>query len=498
MISVFLSAVIVFGCLGGLTIGASAAGKITRKTVYGEDGGAIVTLTPSAAENYITYTDDGTAPKADSQKYGEEIRVYTETAFRAAEFTPAGSRVSGIKFTVQPRVAKVQFDVKYNSGSTTITLSTKTSNSRIYYTIDGTKPTAGSELYTSPITLVNPLKIRAVAVKEGFKDSVSASKEVTIKDIIIKENDAEKDSDEEEEDEKSTGNVLKYSVSYMKKGYSYIKFRLSSGNNVVRYTTDGTKPDKTSKKYNGKQLRIDEPCTIRAIEYSPSGNVVSSVKFSAKVKCVMPEIRCVDFGIGIKYITMSTDTPGASIYYTLDGTAPSRENGELYTGKTVIGDSTRVRAIAYKEGWLNSLTADVYADKIPIIIEDYKPDETANKEVATYINNYRVSAGCGELKLNDELCYAAAVRAKELYTLKSNYRPNGAYYSSIFNELNIPVGNSAEFIAVYAETPEELVNEILSVKNNTDLLKDKNYNSIGVGCFIKNKKVCWAVLITHM
>ena len=53
-------------------------------------------------------------------------------------------------------------------------------------------------------------------------------------------------------------------------------------------------------------------------------------------------------------LTLSTADEGARIYYTLDGTVPSKENGQLYREPLYIDRITCLRAIAIKEGHLDS------------------------------------------------------------------------------------------------------------------------------------------------
>ena len=53
-------------------------------------------------------------------------------------------------------------------------------------------------------------------------------------------------------------------------------------------------------------------------------------------------------------VTMTCTTPGASIYYTLDGSEPSATNGTLYTGPFALIGTTWVKLIAVKEGWIDS------------------------------------------------------------------------------------------------------------------------------------------------
>lgn len=49
-------------------------------------------------------------------------------------------------------------------------------------------------------------------------------------------------------------------------------------------------------------------------------------------------------------LAISDDTPGASIRYTLDGSAPTTSTGTLYTGPIHVATTTVVRAIAYNAG----------------------------------------------------------------------------------------------------------------------------------------------------
>ena len=51
-------------------------------------------------------------------------------------------------------------------------------------------------------------------------------------------------------------------------------------------------------------------------------------------------------------VTIATTTPGATIRYTIDGTPPDDENGEIYTGPLRIERTTILRAAAFLDGWL--------------------------------------------------------------------------------------------------------------------------------------------------
>ncbi len=80
-------------------------------------------------------------------------------------------------------------------------------------------------------------------------------------------------------------------------------------------------------------------------------------------RCASPEFseKSGNYGKGLT-LEIQCETAGAQIYYTLDSSEPTAENGLLYTMPVSIDSTTRVRAIAVKEGSLDSYeTEAVYA-----------------------------------------------------------------------------------------------------------------------------------------
>lgn len=69
---------------------------------------------------------------------------------------------------------------------------------------------------------------------------------------------------------------------------------------------------------------------------------------------------------GVK-VVIECSTPGAKVYYTTDGTEPSSSTGTLYTDPFPITSNITCKAIACKEGFLDSDIATV-----EIEIYDYK------------------------------------------------------------------------------------------------------------------------------
>ena len=89
---------------------------------------------------------------------------------------------TGIDYPVKETVATPEFSVAsgaVNSG-TSVTITCATEGANIYYTIDGSNPTASSTEYTAAISVTPPMTLKAIAVKDGMNDSAVASVSYTI------------------------------------------------------------------------------------------------------------------------------------------------------------------------------------------------------------------------------------------------------------------------------------------------------------------------------
>ena len=57
-------------------------------------------------------------------------------------------------------------------------------------------------------------------------------------------------------------------------------------------------------------------------------------------------------------VELTCKTDGAAIYYTADGTLPTKETGTLYTEPITVTVTTRLRAVAVRDGWMTSVPAE--------------------------------------------------------------------------------------------------------------------------------------------
>ncbi|NLH00675.1 MAG: SH3 domain-containing protein [Clostridiales bacterium] len=99
-----------------------------------------------------------------------------------------------------------------------------------------------------------------------------------------------------------------------------------------------------------------------SVYYTPSPVVPLDGETVASMKEPAPKSQTVSF-IGGKTVTLTSDTEGASIYYTLDGSLPTR-NSTLYTGAITFCSTAKLRAIAVSGNYSDSTILE-YTVKVP-------------------------------------------------------------------------------------------------------------------------------------
>ena len=103
------------------------------------------------------------------------------------------------------------------------------------------------------------------------------------------------------------------------------------------------------------------------------------------------------------------------------------------------------------------------------------------QEVVRLVNIERVNAGLAPLTLDETLCAAAQVRAKEIDSEFSHTRPDGSSCFTVLKEMGIPYRACGENIAKGSPTPERVVQGWMNSAGHRANILNENFTTIGVG-----------------
>ena len=149
------------------------------------NSGTEVTITCATEGAKIYYTTDGSDPTASSTEYTDAINVTEAVTLKAIAVKDGmnNSAVASVSYTIKGTVATPAFSVEPGAvdSGTSVTITCSTEEAKIYYTTDGTEPTAESTEYTAAISVTTAVTLKAIAVKDGMNDSAVSSVSYTIK-----------------------------------------------------------------------------------------------------------------------------------------------------------------------------------------------------------------------------------------------------------------------------------------------------------------------------
>lgn len=260
-------------------------------------------------------------------------------------------------------VAKPTYKIKGSAGTRKIRLSTTTSGAAIYYTTDGSTPTTSSNRYTGLITVKKNTKIKAIAVKGSDSSSVM-TKTVRVATVL---GDVTGDGSVNENDYNRLISWIDGETSYGCKDNADV-----SGNGKV---------NRTDAKYLRQYLDGE-------IDVFPagggSGSASTSTSTSSSIK--RPTIT-VYKSYGGKKIQLETETSGASIYYTTNGSDPTTSSTK-YSGTFMLEKDATVKAVAYKGGKYSTVKSrSVEVDQCAAPVSD-------TDESKQYTDSVKVALSC--------------------------------------------------------------------------------------------------------
>ncbi len=289
--------------------------------------------------------------------------------------------------------------------------------------------------------------------------------------------------------------VITYKLTYTTK-YAKLKLTPRNSSNTIYYTTNGTQPTTASKKYTGT-LAASKSVLVRAAEYNKSGSKVATIRLTLCPRVLTPDISVSTSG-GVKYLTVMTATPDAVIYYTTDGTVPTK-NSRKYTGAVRYTSGAVYVFRGFKTGFTSSQSI-AYSDEDEVEEEEIEAKEetpagftaTADQErVLKLMNEERAAAGAGTLTLDETLCKAAAVRAEEISRKFSHERPDGTRYVAVLESLGIINKASAENIAEGYLTADEVMKGWMNSSGHRRNILNSTYTHIGIAKYTVGGRSYW-------
>jgi streptogramin lyase len=312
-----------------------------------------VTLTDTTPVATIFYTTDGTTPTTASPTYMGPISIARTEVLSAIAQAPQheASPVVSASFTINiatptpptplPTPQAATPDISPLSGTftsaQTLTLTDTTPAAAIYFTLDGTPPTTASTVYAGPISVFSSLSVQAMAVAPGYSPSSVASAVFTIvpppPSVTV------------------TPTITPSGGSFI--AAQSVTIADTTSGAAIYYTTDGSMPTLASSVYT-VPVSILTSSTVQAIAvasgFAPSAVASATFTIKYRVATSAPTISPAGgfFG-GVQTVSLADATPGATIFYTTDGSIPTISS-PAYSASFTVAKSEVVRAVATASG----------------------------------------------------------------------------------------------------------------------------------------------------
>jgi hypothetical protein len=223
-----------------------------------------------------------------------------------------------------------------------VTLSDSTPGAVIYYTTNGTTPTAASTQYTGAISVSATATLKAIAVVgKGLPSDVSsAAYTITLPAAVP--------------------TISPAAGTYT--SAQSVTITDATPGATIYYTTNGTAPTTSSTKYTGA-ISVAASETIQAVAAATGYSLspVASAAYTIQKATASPKLSpAAGTYTSTQSVTVTDTTPGATIYYTTNGSAPTTSSTK-YTGAISVAASETIQAVAAATGYaLSSVASAAY------------------------------------------------------------------------------------------------------------------------------------------
>ena len=344
-----------------------------------------INLTPSIPSYDVYYTTDGTNPTTLSNKYDIPIEIYKTTTIKAVAIK---NNTQGSCFSFKYTLPTSRVTSNISSGDFDKPIQVELNSSvawydKIYYTLDGTQPDNTSLLYTEPIVLNENTTLKAVSY---YKNDGSSIKQFsyTFTPAV-------------------SANVDSGTYSEVKS----ITLNSSIDEYDIYYTLDGSDP-KTNGILYQNPIEIYKTTTLKIVAIKNSSSSKTKTYTYSFPQPTVSVNNNIVFSSD-KKVEIISNISGYEIYYTLDGSTPSKENGTKYTVPFNILETSILKVIALKEDvQSNVMETTLYVSPaFPLSIKESVQNDiklahgennkfalcsngTVRSSYSTYSNNYKI------------------------------------------------------------------------------------------------------------
>ncbi len=299
-----------------------------------------ITLSASSGAT-IRCTRDGSIPSTASSVCSGAIQIDSDMVVRAIATLPGQSPSfeTYLDYAIlHPPEIQPSAGFYESPQSLRITTNSK-GDATIRYTLDGSLPTASSPSFASSVKIQSPSKVQAIVLRNGVASQVAvADLEVVVPPSF----------------DPPAGRYA---------GSVQVAMSTPTVKASIRYTSDSTNPDRSSKTFSSPVTITSNTAFRAATEIGDTlGRTVQAIYVIAPESTVArPAIGPAGGSyIGRQQVYMSCATPGAQIRYTLDGRFPTR-NDSLYTAPLTISYNTTVKAVAILDSVSSPLATATYS-----------------------------------------------------------------------------------------------------------------------------------------
>ncbi len=303
-----------------------------------------VTLATTLSGDSIRYTLDGSTPTSSfGTLYSAPFAVTATTTVKAIAYNGSTtSPVSTGTYTVWASAPTFTPAGNYYNTSQSVTMASTTPGATIRYTTNGSTPSlTNGTVYSGAVSVSASETVRAIAYTSALSVSNVTSASYTIGPKAA-------------------------APTFSPGGGTYtvaqsVTISTTTGGATIHYTTDGTTPSGTAGTVYSGPITISAGTTLQAVA-SAAGMADSTV---TSANYVIGTVAAPTFSpAGGTYSTgqtigLSTSTPAATIYFTIDGSSPTSGTGMVYvyTGPFTVSANTTVQAYASAANLTNSSVA---------------------------------------------------------------------------------------------------------------------------------------------